>query len=187
MTPETWAKIKRRATSRATRHSAQVLYDQRPQTLHTTDEGRTSTSSLRTQVREPPSLSIRRAMEWAINLSGSWRLGHSNHVQYAIRVESSAPSEVRLGRKQSETVARASRAHASRDRVSKTNVEHRMPGAASDLEAFSRQPTGLASRHRPSDRAPYHLPEPAVPLVLNRITIAMRPNSRVKLTCLTTV
>jgi len=63
--------------------------------------------------------------------------------------------------------------------MSKGRQEHRMPGVASDLEAFSRQPTGLASRQRPSDRALYHLPEPVVPLVLNRITIAMHPNSRV--------
>ena len=192
VTPETWAK------TRASHRSGDSPYKPSRMSLETSTKSATMHTVTQQRVRRAraryerrfenlPLKSIRRAKEWAINLSGSWRLGHSNHVQYAIRMESSAPSEVRLGRKQSETVARASRAHASRDCVSKANVEHRMPGAASDLEAFSRQPTGLASRHRPSDRAPYHLPEPAVPLVLNRITIAMRPNSRVKLTCLTTV
>jgi len=76
-------------------------------------------------------------------------------------------------RKKSKTVARATRAHANRDCV-RRRTNSIASGAASDLEAFSRQPTGLASRHRPSDRALYHMPEPAVPLVLNRITIAMR-------------
>ena len=98
VTPPTLEKIKRRATS-VTRHRPSNHTPLHLANCHRS-EGRTSKSPFRTQVQEPPSRCIRRVMEWAINLSGSWQLGHSNHVQYAIRVESSAPSDVRLGREE---------------------------------------------------------------------------------------
>ena len=125
--------------------------------------------------------------ELGSNLSISWLRGHSNCVQYPVSVRVVYGGS--RARASSSTVVRGSPFGPCVPTVGAPSLACAPPrggailatrrrgpdpafGTDSGLEAFSRNPTGVASRRARSGGRTYQRPEQTVPLVLGLITVA---------------